>query len=75
MKYKIWSHYHSQWWKPAEAGYTSKVDEAGLYSAHDAMRIAIYSLRNTVMNEVAADKMIGLGHELVEAEILKLRKR
>lgn len=71
--YMIWSHYHKQWWRPHESGYTPRVDEAGEYTKHDAARIVLQSLRNTAVPVVLASRMIGLGHELVEREILAMR--
>lgn len=35
----VWSHEHDMWWGPSHHGYTSHLDRAGRYSAHEAERI------------------------------------
>jgi|KBSMisStaDraftv2_1062788.scaffolds.fasta_scaffold03115_13 hypothetical protein len=32
----IWSGEHRLWWRPHYAGYTSKIEEAGIYTFEDA---------------------------------------
>lgn len=36
MTYLIWSEEHQAWWKPAAAGYTRSILQAGRYSKADA---------------------------------------
>lgn len=38
-KWLIWSMEHEAWWRPAHAGYTERIDEAGRYSYQDALEI------------------------------------
>lgn len=39
MNYLIWSIEHDAWWKPGWHGYTSDINEAGMYSKDEAERI------------------------------------
>lgn len=38
-EYLIWSNEHRAWWRPKRAGYTARVDEAGIYKADEAITI------------------------------------
>lgn len=35
----IWSNEHGLWWKPNQRGYTQRVEEAGLYTLDEAIKI------------------------------------
>jgi hypothetical protein len=35
----IWSIEHDAWWRPAHAGYTRQIEEAGVYPEQEAARI------------------------------------
>jgi hypothetical protein len=35
----IWSNQKAAWWKPNSCGYTNNIEEAGRYSAEDAIKI------------------------------------
>lgn len=39
MQYLIYSREHEAWWKPAERGYTTDIDQAGRYSREKAAAI------------------------------------
>lgn len=39
LLYLIWSYEHKAWWRPGERGYTSRLDQAGLYPKTKAFRI------------------------------------
>ena len=41
MKFYIWSFEHNKWWAPHSIGYTSNIDEAGIYTFEDATKICI----------------------------------
>jgi hypothetical protein len=38
MSYLIWSNEHRAWWRPNNAGYTTKFEATGRYSREDALR-------------------------------------
>ena len=38
-KYLIWSFEHGAWWRPARAGYTKLIMQAGLYRHNEALDI------------------------------------
>ncbi len=50
MWYVIWSHEHKMWWAPASRGYVENLEDAGLYSASEAMANV---LRDVLHNEIA----------------------
>lgn len=37
--YHIWSNEHNSWWKPNHAGYTQRVEDAGVYDYDTAIAI------------------------------------
>jgi hypothetical protein len=39
MNWYIWSFEHKQWWRPQHRGYTSHLNEAGLYSSDEVCTI------------------------------------
>lgn len=39
MNYLIWSNQQGMWWRPAKAGYTMHIEEAGRYSRAEAEAI------------------------------------
>ena len=50
MRYVIWSFDHQAWWRPNRQGYTTKLAEAGRYSAEEAGQIVTDSI---FLDEVA----------------------
>lgn len=42
--YLIWSNEHRRWWRGGGAGYTSRVDDAGLFSRSEAIEISTRAL-------------------------------
>ncbi len=38
-KFHIWSNEHNAWWKPNHAGYTNRVEDAGVYSYDESITI------------------------------------
>lgn len=56
----IWSIEHTAWWRPEEMGYSTNVQEAGLYPEEDTKRILARANRRS-FNECAIPvEMVGL---------------
>lgn len=45
--YLIWSHEHMQWWLPGQAGYTSRLSEAGRYTHAEALMLCAQAIPGT----------------------------
>lgn len=56
--YLLWSNKHNAWWRPASAGYTDSIEEAGDYTEAEAVarvkQSALCGDRNQVTLMVAA---------------------
>ena len=47
MKYRVWATDHAGWWGPNHCGYTSKLEQAGMYTGDEVAEI----LSNDMLNE------------------------
>jgi len=56
--YVIWSFEHRAWWRPARAGYTEELAEAGRYNPVEAGEIVTGSI---LAEEVAIVEQVALG--------------
>ncbi len=56
------------WWKPNEFGYTTNLDEAGLYTAEQAARI----VRNAMGMDVAVPKALITSNKIVTRRVVDL---
>jgi len=52
MMFRLWSNKHGMWWRANARGYTSEVDEAGLYTEERAVRHVVQSAYHGLVSQV-----------------------
>lgn len=77
LRWLIWSDKHGAWWRPAQRGYTPRIEEAGRYPGHIAKNIEAEiappgQKAVAVLSPESVDVMIGRLGEIIASIGAKL---